>query len=84
MALYYDKETGSIKTTARIFFPEPQPTEDTRPGLEADYAAEEIKERRWAEMEADMTDFARAEADGWAAVVRCLGRAMAQQPDLFR
>ncbi len=45
---------------------------------------EEVRERRWATFEQDCADFARAEPDGWSAVVRAVARAMKDQPELFR
>ena len=45
---------------------------------------EDAREERWARFIGDCCDFASAEQDGFAAVLRAVAEAMKGQPELFR
>lgn len=48
------------------------------PSVETD-EQEDARERKWAQFEGDCADFAKSEPDGFAAVLRAVARAMADQ-----
>jgi hypothetical protein len=71
---------------SRSTFPEPttfngDPVSD--PEAEREQALmEDDRERRWWAFEAECRDFAKAEPDGYAAVLRAVARAMKDQGEL--
>jgi hypothetical protein len=56
------------------------PPQDSVTSAEEDDA----RERRWNEFASECCDFAKAEKDGWPAVLRAVAEAMKGQAGLFR